>query len=142
MGAWSDTLPVGGGSLEGVLEDGCHFQYRVLLLTTPDGPDPTLEYVEVNWDVTGIEEKPNPSQAPTCSRSLPIPPVTGDPLCTRSAAPAEIAVFDLAGRCVAGETAEPGEDVRLLLLEDLLLGLPRRLSAGEVSVSQRLVVVE
>ena len=145
MGAWSDTLQAGGGSLEGVLEDGLrYFQYRVLLLTTPDGPDPTLEYVEVDWDVTGIEGETEPSPGPHLFTIVPNParsPVIR--YVPGIAAPAEIAVFDLAGRRVAGETAEPGEEVLLLMPEDLPPGIYLcRLSAGDMTVSQRLVVVE
>jgi len=145
MGPWSDTLPAGGGSLEGILEDGRrYFQYRINLLTTPDGPDPVVESIEVQWSQTGIGEGSEPSPGlyllpivPNPSRSPVIRCMPG------TGSPTELAVFDLSGRRVAGRILEPGDEILDLVLEDLPPGVyVCRVSSGRVTATRRFAVVE
>ncbi|HRY62076.1 MAG TPA: T9SS type A sorting domain-containing protein, partial [Candidatus Fermentibacter sp.] len=113
MGAWSDPLPPFGGSLEGILEDGDrYFQYRALLSTTPDGPDPRLEEVTVTWDPLGIGEgEGEPSfelmpVSPNPCRGIPSIEFHQSVELT-----VEISLYDISGRLVhlsAPEGYQPG----------------------------------
>lgn len=146
MGAWSDDLPLYGGSLEGVLEDGDrYFQYRALIATTPDGPDPRLEEVTITWDPLAIGEGegepgfelmpflPNPCRGtPSIGFRQSVELTVG------------ISVFDISGRVVRAIPAaeyQPGRHT--VPLGELGTGVYFvRVSAGGLEAAERFVVIE
>ena len=146
MGAWSDDLPLYGGSLEGVMEDGArYFQYRALIGTTPDGPDPRLEEVTVTWDSLGIG--PGESPAGFVPGAVSPNPCAGAPSIgfgLTEAGTVEFAVYDVSGRMVqriAPEEYQPGwHSVRLGEFKPGIYFV--RMRAGESEAAERFVVIE
>lgn len=146
MGAWSDDLPLYGGSLDGILDDGDrYFQYRALITTTPDGPDPRLEEVTITWDQLGT----GGGEAPPGFVLMPVSPNPSPGLPSivfgqTSGLAVEISVYDISGRVVR-ETApvdyQPGW--HSVQLGDLGTGVYFvRVRAGSFEASERFVVIE
>lgn len=144
MGDWSDTMPLPGNLPESVADGDNYFQYRVCLETgTNPGIQPVLESVTVSWNPSGISDtgestvllpfNPNPCASnPVIRFSLSSPSMI------------EFNLFDVSGR-LAVEI--PARDYQAGIYNVELNGiLPAgvyhcRMSAGEYSSTQRLVVV-
>ncbi len=146
MGAWSDPLPLYGGSLEGILEDGDrYFQYRALLATTPDGPDPRLEDVTVTWDPLGTGEgegEPGFELMPVSPN--PCPCIPSIEFFQSVELTVEISLFDISGRMLplsAPEEYQPGW--HSVELGDLCPGIYFvKVRAEDYQAAVRFVVIE
>lgn len=145
MGPWSDTLST-PCSLSGILQDGHQFvQYRALLVSSPNGNDPSLEEVSISWTGTGVgdsgtEPSIGPMLLPVSPNPCVFPVIRYIPAGVQTA---ELAVFDVCGRCVAKATGQPGEGVRQLLPGILPPGIYLcRMTSGSYCGSVRFAVVD
>jgi hypothetical protein len=121
---WSDTIPVSGTDLTGVLDEmDCYFQYKALLFSST-ADTPLLEDVTVTWNELGVE--------PQGESGSPAPGLypCGNPSSGRIIASfippggerTRIILFDLAGRVLRSESFE--ENVcGTVTVEDLPSGL-------------------
>ena len=144
--AWSDTL-FAPGSLVGLLPEGdSYFQYRAILQTTDQESSPNLQDFTITWTNVGTQEQP----------ALPVPeplllfiepnPCSGSPSVlfqVQEPGTVNMTIFDIAGRIIQNYGNEYIQGLHSFKPADLAPGIYAcRMSTGDVTATQRFVVIE